>query len=75
MKKAEQWLLLTDVSIASIAIDLGYSSQSHFTRTFKRIRGTTPHRYRLDRLVDRLPATDRPSRDESDESPGRRSKA
>ena len=71
MKKAEQLLLLTDVPIASIAIDLGYSSQSHFTKTFKRIRGTTPHRYRLDHEAERLHATDRTSRDESSRRPSK----
>lgn len=47
MKKAEQLLMLTDLSIVVIAGDLGYSSQSHFTRTFKRICGLTPRQYKL----------------------------
>ena len=67
MKKAEQFLTLTDVPIASIAIDLGYSSQSHFTRTFKRMVGTTPHRFRLDRDAGQRPDTESGPRDTSTE--------
>lgn len=36
----------SNVSIASIAEDLGYTDQSHFSRTFRAIAGRTPARYR-----------------------------
>jgi AraC family transcriptional regulator len=41
--------------LAELALELGYSDQSHFTREFKRETGWTPSRFRatassLDRL-------------------------
>ncbi|TSD86823.1 helix-turn-helix domain-containing protein [Mycobacterium sp. KBS0706] len=33
--------------IGTIAIRLGFSSQSHFTATFRRLRGTSPRAYRM----------------------------
>lgn len=38
--------LRTDASLASIAYDLGFSSQSHFARTFSGLTGMTPANYR-----------------------------
>lgn len=42
-------LLLTDslTPIADIAVELGFSDQSHFTHVFKRFIGVTPKTYRL----------------------------
>jgi len=37
--------LKTDVCLASIALDLGFSSQSHFTRMFSGLTGMTPAKY------------------------------
>jgi len=37
--------LKTDVSLASIALDLGFASQSHFTRLFSHMTGMTPAKY------------------------------
>lgn len=37
--------LKTDTSVASIALDLGFSSQSHFTRLFSGLTGMTPAKY------------------------------
>jgi AraC family transcriptional regulator len=37
--------LKTDAPLASIALDLGFSSQSHFTRIFSGLTGMTPARY------------------------------
>ncbi len=39
-------LARSEESIASIAHDAGFSDQSHFSRTFKKITGLTPARYR-----------------------------
>lgn len=39
-------LLASDDSIAQIALDAGFSDQSHFTRLFKRQTGVSPGRYR-----------------------------
>ena len=38
--------LKTDSSLASVALDLGFSSQSHFTRIFSGLTGMTPAKYR-----------------------------
>jgi AraC family transcriptional regulator len=40
------------LSLARIAIDLGFSSQSHFTRVFTGLTGTSPQRFR--RLHERM---------------------
>jgi AraC family transcriptional regulator len=33
--------------IVEVALGVGFQSQSHFTTVFKRVVGTTPHRWRL----------------------------
>jgi len=38
--------LKTDSPLASVALDLGFSSQSHFTHVFSRLTGMTPAKYR-----------------------------
>jgi AraC-like DNA-binding protein len=45
IRRAEQ-LLKQKITIADIAYQTGFSSQSHLTRTFKRVIGTTPAEYR-----------------------------
>jgi AraC family transcriptional regulator len=40
---AERLLLTTGLSLAEIAQTVGFSSQSHFTSTFRRLRGLTPN--------------------------------
>jgi AraC-like DNA-binding protein len=42
-------LLLTNslTPIADVAVELGFSDQSHFTHVFKRFIGVTPKAYRL----------------------------
>jgi AraC family transcriptional regulator len=39
-------LAASDASLASIALAAGFASQAHFARTFKRLTGVTPLRYR-----------------------------
>ena len=46
-----QLLLRTDRSLATIAADLGYFDQSHFTRMFKERTGYTPSAFRHDRAA------------------------
>ena len=40
-----QRLIATDKSLAEIAVEVGFSSQSHMTRSFKKIIGVTPGQY------------------------------
>ena len=44
--EAKRLLRLTKKSLSEIALSLGYSSQSHFQKLFKKISGTTPMTYR-----------------------------
>lgn len=44
-----QRLTHSDASIAEIALNTGFSSQAHFSRTFKMVTGVPPRRYRLGR--------------------------
>jgi AraC family transcriptional regulator len=44
---AGQQLAATDTPIAAIAVASGFADQSHFTRTFKRLTGLTPAKYRV----------------------------
>lgn len=41
-----QKLSTSDISLVEIALDAGFSHQSHFTRTFKQQTGMTPAKYR-----------------------------
>ncbi|BCH34435.1 AraC family transcriptional regulator [Mesorhizobium sp. L-8-10] len=46
IRQAEILLGGTDQAIGNVAIRLGFSSQSHFTSTFRRLRGIAPQAYR-----------------------------
>jgi AraC family transcriptional regulator len=46
VRRAEQLLDDAELELGVIAARLGFSSQSHFTTTFKRQRGMTPNAYR-----------------------------
>jgi len=39
-------LLSADLSLAEIALIVGFSSQAHFTQVFRKLTGTTPARSR-----------------------------
>lgn len=45
IKKAENLLKITEVSISEIAYEVGYSDPQYFTRIFKKNIGTTPTKY------------------------------
>ena len=44
--RAETLLRAGSMPISAMALELGFSSQSHFTSTFRRLTGITPHAYR-----------------------------
>ena len=44
--RARQLLATTDTAIGQLALSLGFSSQSHFTTTFRRLNGMTPRTFR-----------------------------
>ncbi|WP_226889832.1 AraC family transcriptional regulator [Nostoc sp. MG11] len=46
VKRAKMMLLKTDLAIANIALQVGFSSQSHLTQQFKRFTGMTPKQAR-----------------------------
>jgi AraC-like DNA-binding protein len=46
--RAENLLVSSSVSLAEIALDAGFQTQSHFTTVFKRFTGQTPYRWRRD---------------------------
>ncbi len=47
IERAKQLLLENDLTIADIALRLGFSHQSHLSRHFKRLVGVTPKQFRL----------------------------
>jgi AraC family transcriptional regulator len=46
VEKAKLMLSRTDLAIADIALQVGFSSQSHLTQHFKRLTGMTPKQIR-----------------------------
>jgi AraC family transcriptional regulator len=47
VEQAKLMLSKTDIAIADIALQVGFSSQSHLTQQFKRLTGVTPKQVRL----------------------------
>ena len=48
VRYAQERMLTSDRSLAQIALDCGFSDQSHFSRVFRRVVGRTPRRWRRD---------------------------
>jgi AraC family transcriptional regulator len=46
IESSSHQLIQSDVPLSEIALDAGFANQSHFTRTFRRLMGTTPAAYR-----------------------------
>lgn len=46
IRRAEALLKSSDMPISIMALELGFSSQSHLTSTFRRLTGITPYLYR-----------------------------
>lgn len=51
IKVAENMLTKTDLSLSEISSLLGFSSQAHFQRVFKRINNLTPMLYRISKKI------------------------
>jgi AraC family transcriptional regulator len=51
VQRAQDLLLRSALPLAEIALDCGFSEQSHFTRTFTRLVGTSPGQWRRQRRV------------------------
>jgi AraC family transcriptional regulator len=47
---AQYLMFTTNDALSQIALACGMTDQSHFNRTFRRITGETPHRWRISRL-------------------------
>jgi AraC-like DNA-binding protein len=46
VRRACDRLRARDATLADVALETGFVDQSHFTRVFKRVMGTTPAAYR-----------------------------
>jgi AraC family transcriptional regulator len=46
VERASRLLAASDMPLVQIAMTVGFTDQSHFTRTFKRLRGMVPSAYR-----------------------------
>ncbi len=42
IRRAQQWMLDTEQSLAEIALAIGFADQSHFANTFTRLVGVSP---------------------------------
>lgn len=51
VQSAARLLRGSDRTVSSVARELGFGTESSFIRTFKRVTGQSPARYRLDRAV------------------------
>lgn len=49
IRRGKELLLGADRSIAEVALAIGFASHSHFTDNFRKLTGTTPSRFRIDR--------------------------
>jgi AraC family transcriptional regulator len=52
IEEAKRFLAEGKRSIAEVSLLLGFANQSHFTRTFGRITGISPRRYRYENLLN-----------------------
>ncbi|WP_117170703.1 helix-turn-helix domain-containing protein [Paraliobacillus sediminis] len=48
LNKAKEWLVETDLSVKEIAANLQYNNSQNFIRSFRKIEGITPGKYRTD---------------------------
>lgn len=50
IERAKQLLRSTSLTPSEVALTTGFADQSHFTKVFRRIAGTTPGRFRAERV-------------------------
>jgi AraC family transcriptional regulator len=53
VRRAEELLAATTLSLTEIALECGFSSHSHLTRMFRKTVGSTPSDYRRERRLDK----------------------
>ncbi|NOY10392.1 MAG: helix-turn-helix transcriptional regulator, partial [Spirochaetes bacterium] len=46
LQKAKELLLYSDMSITSIAYEVGYQDSNYFSSLFKKVEGITPSEYK-----------------------------
>ena len=51
IKMAKNKLVTTDLDVGAIAIEIGFSSSSHFTKTFNAMCGMTPTKYKATHIL------------------------
>lgn len=51
MRVAQEKMLTTGHSLAQIALECGLCDQAHFSRTFRRVVGQTPHHWRRQYMI------------------------
>lgn len=51
IEKAAELLASTDMAIAEISVQVGYSDHSYFTKVFKKLTGKSPSHYRKSSLI------------------------
>jgi AraC family transcriptional regulator len=56
VRRAQELLLDTDLSLAELALETGFADQSHFTKCFQRQIGTSPGAWRRNRWSERVHA-------------------
>jgi AraC family transcriptional regulator len=49
VQRAQELLLKGNIPLASIAIQVGFADQSHFTKVFRRLAGATPREWKQER--------------------------
>ncbi len=56
--RAQEMLRNPDVTIVGVALDLGFSSQAHFTEAFRKVLGVTPGHWRREKPLGEIGAAD-----------------
>lgn len=55
IEKTKEWLVYNELSLAEIAINLGYSSTQHLSNQFKKLTGMTPTQFKKIGTLHRKP--------------------